>query len=504
MLARASTFAIDGVEPRRVWAEVDIRAGLPAFTVVGLGDAAVREARERVRPALLNQGFEFPQRRITVNLAPADLRKAGPGFDLAIAVAVLAASGQVPTEALEHWAVWGELGLAGELRGGQGALAVAEGARACGLPGLVAPREGAAEASLLAGLEVVAAGDLAAVAAVLAGEGSPTPPPRPPVPQPPALPDLAEVHGHQTALSALEIAAAGGHNLLLQGPPGTGKTMLARRLPSILPPLEHSEAVEVTRIHSVAGQRTGGGLAAARPFRGPHHTISPSGLVGGGRGPRPGEVTLAHRGVLFLDELAEFSRTSLAALRQPLEDGRVAIVRGQRTCVFPAAFMLVAATNPCACGWGGTDRCGCGEPERAQFRRRLSGPLLDRFDLCITVERPSAAQLAAAPLTSSPRVRERVLAARERQAERLGNGLPTGNGALDAAAARRAVRATGGALRTLRRAYEREQISARGHHRLLRVARTVADLAGAERVDDQHVLKAISLRRLDSSAEAAA
>ncbi|MES1193923.1 MAG: YifB family Mg chelatase-like AAA ATPase, partial [Solirubrobacterales bacterium] len=359
MLAHVTTFAIQGVESRRVTVEVDIRPGLPAFTIVGLGDRAVRESRERVRSAILNSGFEFPARRITVNLAPAALRKEGPGFDLAIACGVLAAVGQLPASVLERVAVFGELALGGELRPCRGVLAVAEGAVAAGFGGLVLPAVPCLSASLFSDLGVYGATGLAEVVAILRGESDGQPPP--PDDDGAAAPagralDLADVRGHGGPLRALTIAAAGGHNLLLAGPPGTGKTMLAQRLPSILPPLSRAEAIEVTRIQGVAGIRPGGGLVSERPFRAPHHTISASGLVGGGSQPLPGEATLAHHGVLFLDELAEFARPALEALRQPLEDGRVAIVRGQRRALFPTRFMLVASTNPCPCGYAGMAR----------------------------------------------------------------------------------------------------------------------------------------------------
>ncbi len=499
MLARVSTFAIDGVDPRHVSVEVDIRSGLPSFTIVGLGDVAVRESRDRVRAAILNSGFKFPESRITANLAPAFLRKVGPGFDAALALAILAASRQIPAGALSSCAVFGELSLGGELRDSPGALAVAEGARRAGLGSLIVPCERAREAALIGGLQVAGVASLQMAADVVTGKVAPVGPPESPAGSGSVArtsePDLDEVRGQATALLALEIAAAGAHNLLLEGAPGTGKTMIARRLPSILPAMTREEAIEVTRIHSVAGIHADG-LITSRPFRAPHHTISSAGLVGGGAPPRPGEASLANHGVLFLDELSEFQRSTLDALRQPLEDGTVTIVRAQRSLRFPTRFMLVAATNPCPCGFAGVDdRCACGELELRRHRRRLSGPLLDRMDLLVSVERPTEQQLRAPPRTDSAGARARVAAARERQQGRLGGTGARCNGEMDGRAVRRHVRLEPGAADALGRAYALGALSARGRHRVLRVARTIADLEGHDRVTEADVLTALSLRQ---------
>jgi magnesium chelatase family protein len=497
VLASVPSFALEGVDAREVTVEVDVRRGLPAFTVVGLPDTAVREARERVRAALLNSGLEFPLQRLTVNLAPAWVRKAGASFDLAIAVGVLAASGQVPAAALEGCAVSGELSLGGALRPVRGVLSIALGCRETGVRRLVVAPESAPEAALVGEIEVCAVPDLRRLVDLLHGRWSPEPPcasGSSAVEGRRAQPDLADVRGQADARRALEIAAAGGHSMLMVGPPGGGKTMLARRLPGILPPPTVEEALDITRVQSVAGMATGG-LASERPFRAPHHTISAQGLVGGGARPRPGEITLAHRGVLFLDELAEFARPALEALRQPLESGSVDIVRGQVSLRFPARSMLVAAANPCPCGIGG-ERCECGGLARERYRTRLSGPLIDRIDIvCQLAPVPALALAADAPGgEGSAAVRCRVVAARERQSARMAALGASCNAELEGSAMRRLRMPEGRAAAPLIEALDAGLVTGRGHDRVLRVARTIADLAGRDGVGGDDIAEALGYR----------
>jgi magnesium chelatase family protein len=497
VLATARTFTLDGISARPVRVEVDVHRGLPNFTIVGLPDAAVREARERVRAALVNCGFEFPLRRIVVNLAPASLRKAGPGMDLAIAAALLSASGQLEWEGLAQVALVGELALDGSTRSVQGALAMTEAAREGGAEAIVLPAENGPEAALADGISVIGIDSLGRLPALVAGEWEP------PRPQPlsldpgtaPVAPDLADLRGQPHLRHALEVAAAGGHSLLMVGPPGAGKSLAASRLPSILAPLAPVEALEAARIASACG-RLESALAGGRPFRSPHHTISAAGLIGGGTPPRPGEVTLAHRGVLFLDELCEFRRDALEALRAPLEAGEVSIARAGGRRSLPCRFMLVAAANPCPCGRGETDPdCTCAPYDVQRYQGKLSGALADRIDILAAVRQPSPAEIGGPPGESSAAVQGRVCAARERQERRLGQGRC--NAEMTPAEAR-ACPLSSEAAALLADLYARQRLSGRAHDRALRLAQTLADLAELAEIGEEQMAQALQLRRRDN------
>lgn len=501
MLARVASEALAGLESHPIEVEADVVTAAPAFTIVGLPDLAVQESRERVRAAIVNSNYEFPSRRITVNLAPADVRKEGPSFDLPIALAFLLATGQARSRVADV-AVVGELALDGALRPVTGVLALAESARRRGLRRLLLPLANAREAALVAGLEVLPVTSLREAAAVLErGNGHC----RVSVSPDELLHagatyevDFADVVGQEQAKRALEVAVAGAHNVLMVGPPGSGKTMLARRLPTVMPRPTIDEAIDVTRIYSVAGLLPHDSpLVTCRPFRAPHHTCSSAALVGGGPTPRPGEVSLAHLGVLFLDEFPEFRLSSLEALRQPLEDGEVTISRALTSLTFPARIMLVAAMNPCPCGWRG-DRereCTCKTHRIEQYQAKLSGPLLDRIDLHLEVARLTPRdQRVRAVGESSAAIRERVERARERQLARLAGTGVYANAHMTARHLRRLCRIHPDASERLDRAYERLRLTARACDRVLKVAQTIADLEGAHEIRETHVAESISYR----------
>ncbi len=503
MLAKVWSAALDGVEAYPVRVEVDVGSGLPSFAVVGLPHGSVREGRDRVMAALRSVDRPVPPRRIIVNLAPADRRKEGSALDLPIAVGLLVGCGMLPEGAVDGVAFSGELGLDGVLQDMRGALSVAEAARANGLSRLVLPYSNSSEAAAIPGIDVLGVESLAELLAVLAGQALPRAHPTPPA-GPRARPlGLRDVRGQLQAKRAVEIAAAGGHALFLVGPPGVGKTMLARRLPHLLPDLDDAAAVEVTKVHSVAGLLSGSaGLLRRPPFRAPHHTISDAGLIGGGTPARPGELSLAHGGVLFLDELAEFRRNVLEALRQPLEEECVRITRARYSVSYPARVQLIAAANPCPCGFYGDpqDRCMCDEVQIARYRARTSGPLLDRFDLYVELGQPSTDALFEPPSAGgeAPLLKP-IQKARDLQWERYSTSSldprPVRlNGHLDGARTLSVVAPSAAGVEVLRTARTRLSLSARGVHRVLRVARTIADLSAHETVDVSHISEALRFR----------
>ena len=504
MLAHISSGAVLGVDAYLVRVEVDLSRGLPCMNVVGLPENAVREGRERVSAALANTGFPLPPRRITVNLAPADIPKSGSAFDLPVALGLLAASGELPDVSRDTCIV-GELGLDGTVRPVRGVLPIAARCREEGVHTLLCPPANAAEACVVEDLEVIAVPTLAAARDHLSGRSVIASARHEAVQgvirAATAELDFADVKGQETAKRALEVAAAGVHNVLMVGPPGAGKSMLARRLAGILPPLERDEAVEATKVYSVAGGlRAGQALLVDRPFRAPHHTVSDAGLVGGGSPPRPGEASLAHTGVLFLDELPEFRRNALESLRQPLEDGYISISRARIALRYPARFMLVAAMNPCPCGYfgAGAGRCICRTGQVERYVARVSGPLLDRIDLHIDVPALAGTRLTDVRTgESSAAIALRVAAARDRQAARFGTSAMRCNADMGPRQLREHCTVGAAGERMLRGAVQRLGLSARAYHRVLRVARTIADLDGSDTIATAHLAEAIQYRSLD-------
>ncbi|MFH1112763.1 MAG: YifB family Mg chelatase-like AAA ATPase [Pseudomonadota bacterium] len=505
MLSKVHSGSLIGIDGHAVEVEVDVFPGLPSVVVVGLPDSAVKESAARVKSAIINSGYPFPSRRMTVNLAPAGLKKEGSGFDLPIAIGMLSALEFLPADRLEHYVIMGELSLDGSVKAIRGALSLALMAKEMGFKGLILPETNAAEAAVVAGLEVLGVPNLLAATGFLMGRVAiaPTLPPETDhaAGEKEYLVDFKEIKGQEYAKRAVEVAAAGGHNVLMIGPPGSGKTMISQRIPTILPEAVFQEAVETTKVYSAAGLLgRNGSLVKTRPFRSPHHTVSDAGLIGGGAIPRPGEVSLAHNGVLFLDELPEFRKNVLEVLRQPLEDGHVTISRAQMALTFPARFMLVAAMNPCPCGYRGDPkhRCDCPPLSIQRYWGKISGPLMDRIDIHVEVPSVAWRDLTASPDGEpSQSIRDRVNSARRIQLDRLSKARLYCNAQMGSALIKKHCTLGMDSMRVLERAVEKLGLSARAYHRVLKIARTIADLDKSDGIRPPHVSEAIQYRTLD-------